>query len=44
MTFLKTPTWSQLDDPSALIEDTVLLARLEGLEAHARAAQIRGTS
>jgi phosphoribosyl-ATP pyrophosphohydrolase/phosphoribosyl-AMP cyclohydrolase/histidinol dehydrogenase len=40
-TFLKTPTWSRLDDPSTLVDDTVLLARLEGLEAHARAAQIR---
>jgi phosphoribosyl-ATP pyrophosphohydrolase/phosphoribosyl-AMP cyclohydrolase/histidinol dehydrogenase len=41
LTFLKAPTWSRLDDPSDLVEDTVLLARLEGLEAHARAAQIR---
>ncbi len=41
LTFLKAPTWSRLDDPSALVDDTVLLARLEGLEAHARAAQIR---
>jgi histidinol dehydrogenase len=41
LTFLKSPTWSRLDDPTALVEDTVLLARLEGLEAHARAAQRR---
>jgi histidinol dehydrogenase len=41
LTFLKTPTWSRLDDPSELVDDTVHLARLEGLEAHARAAQIR---
>ncbi len=41
MTFLKTPTWSRLDDPAELVEDTVLLARLEGLEAHARAAMVR---
>lgn len=41
MTFLKSPTWSRLDDPSELVEDTVLLARLEGLEAHARAARRR---
>ena len=40
-TFLKAPTWSRLDDPSALVDDTVLLARLEGLEAHARAARLR---
>ena len=42
MTFLRSPTWSRLDDPTGLIEDTALLARLEGLEAHARAAQRRG--
>jgi phosphoribosyl-ATP pyrophosphohydrolase/phosphoribosyl-AMP cyclohydrolase/histidinol dehydrogenase len=41
LTFLKAPTWSRLDDPSALVDDTVLLARLEGLEAHARAAHRR---
>jgi histidinol dehydrogenase len=41
MTFLKAPTWSRLDDPAELIDDTVLLARLEGLEGHARAAMIR---
>jgi histidinol dehydrogenase len=41
LTFLKSPTWSRLDDPTQLVDDTVLLARLEGLEAHARAAQIR---
>ncbi|MGH8870896.1 MAG: histidinol dehydrogenase [Acidimicrobiia bacterium] len=41
LTFLRSPTWSRLDDPEALMEDTVHLARLEGLEAHARAAQLR---
>lgn len=41
LTFLKAPTWSRLDDPGALIDDTMHLARLEGLEAHARAAQLR---
>jgi phosphoribosyl-ATP pyrophosphohydrolase/phosphoribosyl-AMP cyclohydrolase/histidinol dehydrogenase len=41
LTFLRSPTWSRLDDPTPLIEDTVRLARLEGLEAHARAAQLR---
>jgi phosphoribosyl-ATP pyrophosphohydrolase/phosphoribosyl-AMP cyclohydrolase/histidinol dehydrogenase len=40
-TYLKAPTWSRLDDPSPLVEDTMLLARLEGLEAHARAAGYR---
>jgi phosphoribosyl-ATP pyrophosphohydrolase/phosphoribosyl-AMP cyclohydrolase/histidinol dehydrogenase len=41
LTFLKSPTWSRLDDPTPLVDDTVLLARLEGLEAHARAAMRR---
>jgi phosphoribosyl-ATP pyrophosphohydrolase/phosphoribosyl-AMP cyclohydrolase/histidinol dehydrogenase len=41
LTFLKAPTWSRLDDPSALVDETVLLARMEGLEAHARAARLR---
>lgn len=40
-TFLRSPTWSRLDDPGAVVEDTVYLARLEGLEAHARAARFR---
>lgn len=31
----------RLDDPQVLVDDTALLARLEGLEAHARAAEIR---
>lgn len=42
-TYLKTPTWLQLDDPTPLVEETSLLARLEGLEAHARAALLRGS-
>jgi phosphoribosyl-ATP pyrophosphohydrolase/phosphoribosyl-AMP cyclohydrolase/histidinol dehydrogenase len=41
LTFLRSPTWSRLDDPGSLVDDTVHLARLEGLEAHARAAQRR---
>lgn len=41
LTFLRSPTWTALDDPQSLVDDTILLARLEGLEAHARAAQIR---
>jgi phosphoribosyl-ATP pyrophosphohydrolase/phosphoribosyl-AMP cyclohydrolase/histidinol dehydrogenase len=41
LTFLRAPTWSRLDDPEALVGDTTHLARLEGLEAHARAAQMR---
>ena len=41
LTYLRSPTWTALDDPGPLVEDTVLLARLEGLEAHARAARLR---
>ncbi len=37
-TFLRTPTWLRIDDASATASDAALLARLEGLEAHARAA------
>ena len=39
--FLRVRTWLEIDDPCAarqLTEDAVALARLEGLEAHARAA------
>lgn len=43
LTFLRAPTWLRLDDPTQLIGDTALLARLEGLEAHARAALLRGS-
>lgn len=41
MTFLKPATWLSVDRPDALIDDTARLARLEGLEAHARAALAR---
>ena len=40
-TFLRSPTWLRLDQPQNLVEDTANLARLEGLEAHARAATAR---
>ncbi|MCL1693814.1 MAG: histidinol dehydrogenase [Actinomycetia bacterium] len=40
-TFLKAPTWLALTDPAATAEDAASLARLEGLEAHARAAELR---
>ena len=42
--FLRVRTWLKIDDPGAarqLTEDAVALARLEGLEAHARAAELR---
>ncbi len=41
LTFLRAHTWMRIDDPSLLREDTARLARLEGLEAHARAALAR---
>lgn len=40
-TFLRTPTWLRIDDPTVTASDAALLARLEGLEAHARAALMR---
>ena len=43
-TFLRFPTWMRLDDAAAaapLVEDAVALARLEGLEGHARSAARR---
>ncbi len=39
MNFLRIRTWLELDEPELLAPDTALLARLEGLEAHARAAE-----
>jgi phosphoribosyl-ATP pyrophosphohydrolase/phosphoribosyl-AMP cyclohydrolase/histidinol dehydrogenase len=44
LTFLKASTWLAVDSPEPLIEDTVRMARLEGLEAHARAALGRSRS
>ncbi len=41
MTFLRAPTWLELNDPVATASDAARLARLEGLEAHARAAEAR---
>jgi histidinol dehydrogenase len=43
-TFLRVRTWLRIDDRSAalpLIEDAIWLGRVEGLEAHARAAERR---
>ena len=39
--FLTARTWLKMDDPAPIAEDAARLARLEGLEAHARAAEIR---
>ena len=41
LTFLRAATWMELDSPAPHIEDTAALARLEGLEGHARAAELR---
>ena len=41
LTFLRPATWMRLDAPDAHIADTAALARLEGLEGHARAAELR---
>lgn len=39
--FLRTRTWLRLEHPGLLGEDIATLARIEGLEAHARAAEAR---
>jgi phosphoribosyl-ATP pyrophosphohydrolase/phosphoribosyl-AMP cyclohydrolase/histidinol dehydrogenase len=41
LTFLRAATWLEMDDPREIEADTVELARLEGLEGHARAALAR---
>ena len=41
-TFLRARTWLRLDDAAPLGLQTARLARVEGLEAHARAAEARG--
>ncbi len=41
MTYLRSPTWLRLDNPGWLVDDTVLLAEMEGLVGHARAARHR---
>jgi phosphoribosyl-ATP pyrophosphohydrolase/phosphoribosyl-AMP cyclohydrolase/histidinol dehydrogenase len=39
--FLRARTWLSMDDAGQLMKDTAYFARLEGLEAHARAAESR---
>jgi histidinol dehydrogenase len=41
MTFLKSPTWLRITDPQETVADSAALARIEGLEAHARAVELR---
>jgi len=42
-TFLRVSTWLRIDDGqrAGLLDDAAKLARIEGLEAHARAAEVR---
>jgi histidinol dehydrogenase len=42
LTFLRVRTWLEMEDPSELAVDAAAFARLEGFEAHARAAERRG--
>ena len=44
LTFLRPLTYLQLRDPFQLLGDAAQLARLEGLEGHARSAERRGVS
>jgi histidinol dehydrogenase len=42
--FLRVRTWMRVDDPKAsqpMVDDSIVMARLEGLEGHARAAETR---
>ena len=42
--FLRIRTWMRVDDKAAsqgMVDDSVVMARLEGLEGHARAAETR---
>jgi phosphoribosyl-ATP pyrophosphohydrolase/phosphoribosyl-AMP cyclohydrolase/histidinol dehydrogenase len=41
LAFLRARTWLEMDDPAALAGEAAALARIEGLEAHARAAELR---
>lgn len=41
LTFVNVRTWLRVDDPARLVGDTAALARMEGLEAHARSAEWR---
>ncbi len=41
LSFLKARTWLEMNDPSALSQEAAAFARIEGLEAHARSAELR---
>jgi histidinol dehydrogenase len=45
--FLRIRTWMRVDDKEAsqgMVDDSIIMARLEGLEGHARAAETRSTT
>eukprot|EP00545_Synedropsis_sp_CCMP1620_P005331 CAMPEP_0119010148 /NCGR_PEP_ID=MMETSP1176-20130426/4824_1 /TAXON_ID=265551 /ORGANISM="Synedropsis recta cf, Strain CCMP1620" /LENGTH=445 /DNA_ID=CAMNT_0006962767 /DNA_START=121 /DNA_END=1458 /DNA_ORIENTATION=- len=45
--FLRIRTWMRIDDSAAsqtMVDDSIVMARLEGLEGHARAAEARSTT
>jgi histidinol dehydrogenase len=42
LAFLRARTWLAMDSPETLAKEAAALARIEGLEAHARAAELRG--
>jgi len=45
--FLRIRTWMRVDDKQAsqpMVDDSIVMARLEGLEGHARAAEARSTT
>ena len=44
LTFLRVRTWLELDNPATVASDVAALARLEGLEGHARAAEARASA
>ena len=44
LNFVRVRTWLRINDDTAIANDTAALARLEGLEAHARAAEARVAS
>jgi phosphoribosyl-ATP pyrophosphohydrolase/phosphoribosyl-AMP cyclohydrolase/histidinol dehydrogenase len=41
LAFLRARTWLEMDEPGQLSSEAAALARIEGLEAHARAAELR---
>jgi phosphoribosyl-ATP pyrophosphohydrolase/phosphoribosyl-AMP cyclohydrolase/histidinol dehydrogenase len=41
MTFLRLRTWLETTEPDEVVPQVAVLARLEGLEGHARAAEVR---